>query len=256
MNFRDAAAERGIVLHLGHHVSEEEHLAIAGAGDEGHFLALVHDLEAEIAHSILAAHVFEILFPTLAVGRIGHHEIEANRRECVVRKGGPLGAADDVFGILALALEQHVRFTNGVGFRVDFLTVEVGGDLQAEFGCEQLEGFLAFRENPAGAASAVVKQIGAGFELLGDGAKDEIGHQPHGVAGRPVLAGFLVVFLVELADQFLEHGAHRVVVDAGRSKVDFGIEELGNQGAERVGLRECLELVAEFEVFQDVLHVR
>jgi hypothetical protein len=126
---------------------------------------------------------------------------------------------------------------DGVGLGVDFLTVEVGGDLQSKGGSERLEGFLALRENPAGAASAIVEQVGAGFEFLGDGAEDEIGHQANGVAGRPVLAGLLVVFLVELADQLLEDGAHRVVVDAGRGEVDFGVEELGNQRAERVGLR-------------------
>jgi hypothetical protein len=32
------------------------------------------------------------------------------------------------------------------------------------------------------------------------GQEDEVGHQPDGVAGRPVLTGFLVVFLVELAE--------------------------------------------------------
>jgi hypothetical protein len=36
----DAAAERRVVIHLRHHVCEKEHLAIAGAGNEGHFLAL------------------------------------------------------------------------------------------------------------------------------------------------------------------------------------------------------------------------
>jgi hypothetical protein len=51
--------------------------------------------------------------------------------------------------------------------------------------------------------------------LLGDGQEDQIGHELDGVARRPVLAGLLVVVLVELADQFLENGAHGVVVQTG-----------------------------------------
>jgi hypothetical protein len=72
-----------------------------------------------------------------------------------------------------------------------------------------------------------------------DGRKEhEVRHQPNGVARRPVLAGLLVVLLVELADQFLEDRAHRVVVDAGRREVDVGVEELVDQRADGVGLGE------------------
>ena len=100
------------------------------------------------------------------------------------------------------------------------------------------------------------------------GQEDEIGHEADGVAGCPVLAGLLVVFLVELADQFLEDRAHGVVVHAGMfhgavgiedgigAEIDFGIEELADERAEGVGLGEGGELVAEFEVFEDVLDVR
>jgi len=70
-----------------------------------------------------------------------------------------------------------------------------------------------------------------------------------------VLARFFVVVFVELADQLFEDGAHRVVVDARRREVDVGIEELIDQRADGVGLRQRLQLVAELEVLEDVLHV-
>ena len=76
----DAAAERRVVVHLRRHVGEEEHLPVAGAGDEGELLAVVHDLEARVAHAVLAAHRFEVLLPALAVGRIGEHEVELAAR--------------------------------------------------------------------------------------------------------------------------------------------------------------------------------
>ena len=46
----DAAAERRVVLHLREHVGEEEHLAVAGAGDERVLrVAVVLDHEARVA---------------------------------------------------------------------------------------------------------------------------------------------------------------------------------------------------------------
>ena len=92
----DAAAERRVVVHLRGHVGQEEQLAVAGAGDEGQFLALVHHLEARVAHTVLAAHRFEVFLPALAVGRVGEHEVERLGRKGIVRKSGPFGAADDV----------------------------------------------------------------------------------------------------------------------------------------------------------------
>ena len=100
------------------------------------------------------------------------------------------------------------------------------------------------------------------------GQEDQLRHQLHGVARRPVLARLLVVLLVEAADQLLEDRAHRVVVEAGvldravavqhrlRAQVDVRREELLDQRAERVGLREARDLVAELEVLEDVLDVR
>ncbi len=118
-----------------------------------------------------------------------------------------------------------------------------------------MQRLLGHGEHAAGAAGAVVEQVGAGLDLGLDGQEDEVRHQPHGVARRPVLAGLLVVLLVELADQLLEDRAHRVVVDARRREVDLGVEELVDQRADGVGLGERRELVAELEVLEDVLDV-
>jgi hypothetical protein len=127
----DAAAERRLVIHLRRHVGEEEHLAVAGARDQRQLLAVVHHLEARVAHAVLAAHGLEILLPALAVGRIGEHEVELLRGKGVVRQRRPFGAADDVLGAFALALEQHVGLADGVGLGVDLLAVEQAPDLLA-----------------------------------------------------------------------------------------------------------------------------
>ena len=138
----------------------------------------------------------------------------------------------------------------------------------AALGRKLAQRLLSDGEHAAGAAGAVVEQVGARLELVGDGEEDELRHQPHGVARRPVLARLLVVLLVEAPDQFLEDRAHPVVVEAGMSdgavgvldrggaQVDVGRGELLDQRAEGVGLREPGNLVAELEVLEDVLHVR
>ena len=82
-----------------------------------------------------------------------------------------------------------------------------------------------------------------------------------------MLAGLLVVLLVERPDQLLEDRAHRVVVEPGvphgavagvdrlRAEVDGGVDELLDQRAEGICLGEPGDLVAELEVVEDLLHV-
>jgi hypothetical protein len=76
------------------------------------------------------------------------------------------GAADDVVGALAFALEQHVRLADGVGLGVDLLAVEVRGHLLAALlGAIFSERLLATVSMPPGAAGAVVEQVRAGLDL-------------------------------------------------------------------------------------------
>ena len=258
----------GALLHLGEFVGEEEHLAVAGAGDQGvRGIAGVLDDEARVAHVLLAAHALQVGLPALAVGRVGEHEVELAGREGVVGEGRVLGATHDVVGGLALSLQQQVGLADGVGLGVDLLPVEVRGDVLSVLGRELPQGLLGHGQHAAGAAGAVVEQIRAGLDLFGNGQEDELRHQPHGIPRGPVLARLLVVLLVEAADQLLEDRAHAVVVEAGvphravgvlhrgRAEIDVGRGELLDQRAQRVGLGEPLDLVAELEVLQDVLHV-
>ncbi len=82
-----------------------------------------------------------------------------------------------------------------------------------------------------------------------------------------MLAGLLVVLLIEAPDQFLEDGAHRVVVEAGElfiavavldrlwAEVDRRVEELYDQVPEVVCLDQSGQLLAELEFVEDFLHV-
>ena len=107
-----------------------------------------------------------------------------------------------------------------------------------------------------------------GLDLVGDRPHDELRHQLDRVARRPVLARLLVVLFVEAAHQLLEDRAHRVIVeprlpdrpvrvlDRLRAQVDRAIEQLFDQVAERIGLRETRDLIAELELVEDFLNVR
>jgi hypothetical protein len=175
----------------------------------------VLDHETRVLESVLAAHALEVALPALPVGRIGEHEVELARREGVVGERRVLRPADDVVRRIALALEQQVRLADGVGLGVDLLAVEVGGDLLAVRGGELLERLLGDGQHAAGATGAVVEQVSARLDHVGDRQQDQFRHQLDGVARRPVLARFFVVLLVEAAHQLLEHRAHAVVVEAG-----------------------------------------
>ena len=144
----------------------------------------------------------------------------------------------------------------------------MGGDLLAVFLRQPLEGLFPDRQHAACATRAVVQEVGAGLDLVRDGQEDQVRHQPHGIAGRPVLAGCLVVLIVEATDQFLEDRAHAMVVEAGvpdravavedrvGAEVQVGRDHLLDQPAKGVAPREFRDLRAELEVLNDVLHVR
>src|SRR6476659_4075705 len=109
MHLRDAAPERRAVLHLGEQIREEHHLSVARARDEAVFrIACMLDDEARVANTVLPTHALLVALPALSVGWIREHEVEFARRERVIGERRPFGAADNVFGLLAFALEQEI----------------------------------------------------------------------------------------------------------------------------------------------------
>ena len=106
----------------------EHELPVAGAGDELEFgVARVADDEARVIEFLLAAHAVQIGLPTLAVGRVGDHEIEFAAAELVGGQGGFVRAADDVLGLRSFALQEQVGLADGVSFVADFLAEQVDG---------------------------------------------------------------------------------------------------------------------------------
>ena len=85
-----------------------------------------------------------------------------------------------------------------------------------------------------------------------------------------MFAGFLVVLLVELTDQFLENRTHAVVVQTGmlenglffvfvhrvRTEVNIRRYKFFNNCAENVCLDHGIDLITELELLQNLLHIR
>ena len=232
----------GAALHLAQQVGEEEHLAVAGAGDEAVLgVAAVVDDEAGVEHLLLAAHPVEVDLPGLAVWGIGEHEVELLAWEGVAGEGR---AERDVVGLLPLALEDEVRLADCVGLRVHVLAVEVDRHVLAALGGEPGQGILRDGQHAARAACAVVDEVGSRLDPVGGGLEDEVGHELHDVAWGEVLASLLVVLLVEAADELLEYRAHGVVVEPLQADRFVGVQDV--PGTEVYGpIQEFLDQVAE-----------
>ena len=218
------------------------------------------DGETGILDPVLASQPFQIALPALAVGRVGEHEVEFAGGEGVVGEGRVLRAADDVVGRLALALEQEVGLGDGVGLGVDLLAVEVGGDLLAVLGCQVLQGLLRDRQHAAGSAGAVVEQIGAGLDRVGDGRKIRLAMSrtaSRGVQCSPASSLFSSLKrrtssskIVPIAWLSRPGRLDRAVavLDRVGAEVDRRVEELLDQSAEGVGSGQPRDLVAELEI--------
>ena len=83
------------------------------------------DNETRVVEFLLAAHALQIGLPTLAVGRVGDHEVEFAAPELVVGQGGFVCATDNVLGLRAFPLQEQVGLANSVGFVADLLAKQV-----------------------------------------------------------------------------------------------------------------------------------
>ena len=130
--------------------------------------------ETRVLDTGLAAHALQVSLPALAIGRIGEHEVELAGREGV---GGECGAELHVVRFDALTLQDEVGLADGVGLGVHLLAVEVDRYLLVSLAGQLLQRVFGDRQHPAGAAGAVVDQVGAGPDPISDWQEDETGHE-------------------------------------------------------------------------------
>ena len=136
---KDDSDPAAAALHLGEHVLEKQQRPVGAAGRAG--------CEPAAGSARLRFHGGFLGLPTDAERGIGYHVVESFPLKLVF---GEAGAELDSVGVLAGY--QHVRFADGVGLRVEFLSqqpdIGVRIDLFAKV-------FLANRQHAAGAAAGI-----------------------------------------------------------------------------------------------------
>ena len=97
--------------------------------------------------------------------------------------------------------------------------------------------------------------------LVRHGLDHEIGHQGHDIARGEVLSRLFVVLFVEAPEQLLEHGSHRVVVEARlpvawlRAEVNRWIRKSLDQRTKPLLLVQARYLMLELKRVQDLAHI-
>src|SRR5690606_34243648 len=118
------------------------------------------------------------------------------------------------------ALDHHVRLTDGVGFVVDFLSVEVHIAPVVNTSLVD-EIVLAFGQHAAGATGGIVYGNDSG-QAFTERFEHERRHQVNYFPWGEVLSRFFIVFLIKPAYQFFEYIAHAQVGE-GWERAPFGI---------------------------------
>ena len=173
-------------------------MTVTGARNHNKLFATVEiGIEAAVEDIFFTAHLFSINFPALAVRRITQHKIKL---PCGVAVNRKCRTVSYMLGLVAVALEQHIRLTDGVGFRLELLPEQMNRNLFTSSSSQRHQSVLCDCEHTAGAAGSIVTGVGRVHDFVRNRHKYEVGHQLHNVAGRPVFTGFLVILFVELAD--------------------------------------------------------
>ena len=252
-------------LHLARHLHQKQQLPVAGArGRIDGFapppiIGQLH-LKARIYDLLTLLDVLEFTAPAFAVGRIRQHEIEAQPRELI---DGQRRADLDVLRVVAL--DHHVRLTDGIGLVVDLLAVQIDIAPGRNRPLGILDVVLRLGQHPAAAAGRVVDGHHR-RQPVADRVEDQMRHQMDHLTRREVLPGFLIVLLVELADQLLEDIAHAEIRQTGhqipvrvfgivRRQIDIRRDELFQHIEQHLLVRHVPHLFEQLEAGDDLLDV-
>ena len=154
--------------------------------------------------------------------------------------------------VMVHLFHQHVGGGGGEGALVVILAV----DIESRGIVVLAQVILRFGQHAARAAGRVQQfahRAWRGQQLV-VADKENAHHQADDLARDEVVAGGLVGQLVEAADEVFEDQSHLLVWHVVRVQVD--IAELGDHQEEDVGLAHLFDLIFEFEILKDALHVR
>ena len=231
-----AAAVLG-VAHLRDEVQQKQQGAITDAGQPRPKSTVVPLLLG------FPANFFFDLLPFHAKRWIRQHVVKVLTTQFIIRQRVAEGDVGDV-----LPFDEHVRLADGVGLRIEFLTVHD----QAGIGVVVGEMFSSDAEHAAGTGGGVVQvadhaRLGKRIIIFDE---DEIHHQLDDFTRGEVLTGGFVGKFGELADQFLKHQTHFGVADLVGVQVDGG--EFLCDHVQQTSLIEPVDLGVELKPLEDV----
>ena len=266
MYLHDTSAQRRVLLHLADIIGKKQHLRITDIRNQREILALIAHNKAAVGNIILlnVTPCLQIRLPRRAERRIRKTKVKGLTAEAVI---GDRGTEVNIVGLLAFALYQHVALCDGVGLVCNLLTVEMDGDLLAGFCRNLANSLVSHREHPACSACSVINAVGIVLNFVFHRNKGKVCDQLNDVSGREMASCIGDVgFLVKFTDNFLKNRAHGVVVqcrkdstcgsgDRSGGEIDGLVSKFTDQQAKDIVVRELIDLVAEFKLFDDVLHI-
>ena len=243
-------------------------MTIACPRDHDHlFAAFKIGIKPGIQNFLFAAHLFCVNLPAFPVRRIGQHEIKL---PCGVSVQGKRRTITDMLCLFPITFEQHIRLTDCICFGVHFLPKQMNRHILFQFLGNRQKSVLRNSKHTACPAGSVIAGIGGVFDLIRNRHKDKIRHQFNNIAGRPVFACLLVVFLIKLADQLLKNSTHAVVVKSWMPhyslciilinrlwrEVDIRRNKFLNDRPQNIRLNHRVNLITKPELLQNLLHIR
>ena len=171
--------------------------------------------------------------------------------------------------LVSIAFEQHIRLADCICFGVHFLSKQMDRYILSLLLGKRQEPVLCNGKHTACTAGPVITRIGGIFNLSRNRHKDKVCHQFNNITGCPVFPCFLVVVLIEFANQFLKNRTHTVIVQSGVlhdslgiilidrlwGEVDIRRDKFLNHRPQNIRLNHRVNLVAELELLQDFLYI-
>lgn len=106
--------------------------------------------------------------------------------------------------LVSIAFEQHIRLADCICFGVHFLPKQMDRYIFPLLLGKRQEPVLCNGKHTACTAGSVIAGISRILDLGSDRHKYKVCHQFNNIAGCPVFPCFLVVVLIEFANQFPE----------------------------------------------------
>jgi hypothetical protein len=154
--------------------------------------------------------------------------------------------------VIALTLNQHVRFADRVGLGVQLLPEEFYVGIRIDIAEDML---LSYGQHAASAASGVVNSADHGLLLKRFSVRVEkyIHHKSDNLTRGEMITSRFIRLLAEAPNQLLEDISHFVV--ANDIWMQVNPTELFDNEEENIGTIKPLDFLAECKFLQDVLHI-